>query len=73
MWRREGDEVVWTGEGPFRLAVGSRAVYYWPGERLPASRATELGIPVDVPPPRRRAAAGTGKHELEETEEGTER
>ncbi len=63
MWRIEGDEVVWTGSGPYRHAVGERAVLFWPGERMTLARARELEIPVD--PARDRSRM--------EREEATER
>jgi hypothetical protein len=51
-WKREGDELVWTGREPYRHAVGDRAVLYYPGERIAASRAEALGIRAE-PPPRK--------------------
>lgn len=43
-WKREGDELVWTGKVPYRHKVGDRTVLYYPGERLSLARAAELGI-----------------------------
>lgn len=40
MWRKDGDELVCEGPGPCRVG---RVVYY-PGERIPARLAAELGL-----------------------------
>jgi hypothetical protein len=54
-WKREGDELVWTGREPYRHAVGDRAVLYYPGERLRAELAAELGIGATPQRPQARS------------------
>ncbi|GBC86989.1 hypothetical protein HRbin12_00989 [bacterium HR12] len=51
-WKREGEELVWTGREPYRHTVGDRAVLYYPGERIAVERAEVLGIRAE-PPPRK--------------------